>query len=212
MSTQHFLIESGAPLTGAAPGLPPERWIQAFPEGRWSGWSGLLAALGPDDGVWVSAERPGWEQRVGDVWQRQPGARVIVVSAVPQEAEGLRALQAGARGYCHQVALPQVLRDVEQTVRLGGLWVGAELVQRLMSASRSALERSVATSREPDLSRLSEREAQVARLVAEGKSNKEVADRLFISERTVKAHLGAVFDKLGVRDRLQLVLRLSGQV
>jgi DNA-binding NarL/FixJ family response regulator len=53
------------------------------------------------------------------------------------------------------------------------------------------------------------REAQVARAVAVGRSNKEVADLLFISERTVKAHLSAVFEKIGVRDRLQLVLRLA---
>ncbi len=56
---------------------------------------------------------------------------------------------------------------------------------------------------------LSAREAQVARTVLAGRSNKEVAAQLFISERTVKAHLGAVFEKLGVRDRLQLVLRLA---
>jgi DNA-binding NarL/FixJ family response regulator len=49
----------------------------------------------------------------------------------------------------------------------------------------------------------------VARAVSAGRSNKEVADKMFISERTVKAHLGAIFEKLGVRDRLQLVLRLS---
>jgi len=50
---------------------------------------------------------------------------------------------------------------------------------------------------------------QVARAVSAGRSNKEVADKMFISERTVKAHLGAIFEKLGVRDRLQLVLRLA---
>ena len=56
---------------------------------------------------------------------------------------------------------------------------------------------------------LSVREAQVARAVTAGRSNREVAALLFISERTVKAHLGTVFEKLGVRDRLQLVLRLA---
>jgi DNA-binding CsgD family transcriptional regulator len=45
--------------------------------------------------------------------------------------------------------------------------------------------------------------------VADGKSNREVAEQLFISERTVKAHLGAAFEKLGVRDRVQLVLHLQ---
>ena len=49
----------------------------------------------------------------------------------------------------------------------------------------------------------------MARAVTAGRSNREVADLLFISERTVKAHLGAVFEKIGVRDRLQLVLRLA---
>ena len=58
---------------------------------------------------------------------------------------------------------------------------------------------------------VSAREAEVAQAVAAGKSNREVAEQLFISERTVKAHLGAVFEKLGVRDRLQLALRLSGR-
>ena len=54
-------------------------------------------------------------------------------------------------------------------------------------------------------------ELEVALAVAGGKSNREVAEQLFIAERTVKAHLGAVFEKLGVRDRLQLALRLSGR-
>ena len=57
--------------------------------------------------------------------------------------------------------------------------------------------------------RLTAREVEVARAVAQGRSNKEVADLMFISERTVKAHLGSIFDKLGVRDRLQLVLHMA---
>ena len=58
---------------------------------------------------------------------------------------------------------------------------------------------------------LSAREKDVARAVAAGKSNKEVAKELDITERTVKAHLSAVFEKLHVRDRLQLVLVFSGR-
>ena len=57
---------------------------------------------------------------------------------------------------------------------------------------------------------LSDRETQVARLVSAGASNKEIAENLLITERTVKAHLSAVFEKLGVRDRLQLSLRVNG--
>lgn len=210
MSKPHFLVQAGVSLLGGGPGIPPERWIQAFPDGRWADWPSLVNTLGADDGVWVPTARPDWEVRVAALLQQHPGRRVVVVSGVLQDAEGLRALQAGARGYCHQLALPAVYREVEQAVRHGGLWVGPDLVQRLMAATRSALDRSPRAPLPPvDLSKLSDREAQVARLVAAGKSNKEVADQLFISERTVKAHLGAVFDKLGVRDRVQLVLHLT---
>jgi DNA-binding NarL/FixJ family response regulator len=101
---------------------------------------------------------------------------------------------------------------VAQVIQHGGLWLGPDLVQRLMAATRDVLARSPnAPVQAADVSALSDRELQVARAVADGHTNKEVADLLHISERTVKAHLGSVFEKLGVRDRLQLVLRLARQ-
>ncbi|NIC41765.1 response regulator transcription factor [Aquabacterium sp. A08] len=210
MSKQHFLVHARA--GAAASGLtPPERWLQAFPDGQWSNWATLEASLSAGDTVWVPVTYPEWEARVSALLARQPGCGVVVVSGVLQDAEGLRALNAGARGYCHLLAVPEVLREVAQVLDHGGLWVGPSLVQRLMAATREVLQRRPAAAPPPaDLSALSEREAQVARAVAAGKSNREVAEQLFISERTVKAHLGAVFDKLGVRDRVQLVLHLSG--
>ena len=54
------------------------------------------------------------------------------------------------------------------------------------------------------------RERQILRIAATGASNKEIADRLAITERTVKPHLTAIFEKLAVRDRLQLSLRVNG--
>ena len=92
-----------------------------------------------------------------------------------------------------------------------GCGSGTSLVQRLVAATRELVQRNPGADGGAvcDLSALSEREAQVARAVAQGRSNKEVAEQLFISERTVKAHLGAIFDKLGVRDRVQLVLKLQ---
>lgn len=210
MSKQHFLVEVPRPDAGATTG-PPERWLQAFPDGQWSAWGTLLAVLRPGDTVWLPATHPGWEARVAELLAHQPGTGVVVLSGVLQDAEGLHALNAGARGYAHLLAVPELLREVAQVVAHGGLWVGPSLVQRLMAATREALRRSPnAQPPRADLSLLSEREAQVARAVAAGQSNKEVAEQLFISERTVKAHLGAVFDKLGLRDRVQLVLHLSG--
>ena len=207
MGQQYFLASTLAqpPIT------PPERWLMAFPEGQWSLWTTLQKAVLPHDTVWVTVQHADWLDKVAQLVQAQPECHVVVVSTVPYDAEGLRAVNAGARGYCHELAVPEMLREVAQAVEHGGMWLGPDLVQRMVAATRELLSRApAAPAAEADLSALSEREAQVARAVAEGKSNKEVADQLFISERTVKAHLGAVFEKLGVRDRVQLVLRMSG--
>lgn len=204
MSTQHFLT------TAASTPSPSERWLLAFPQGRWNNWATLQAAVRAGDTVWIPVTTPDWLEKITVLRQLQPQCHVVVVSSVPGDVEGLRALNAGARGYCHLLAVPELLREVEQVVVHGGLWVGPELVQRLMAATRDALARSpnVAVPAS-DMSLLSDREAEVARAVALGKSNKEVAEQLHISERTVKAHLGSVFEKLGVRDRVQLVLHMQ---
>lgn len=190
MSKQHFLIQADTPLVGAPPGSAPERWMQAFPDGVTAHWPDVLRQIQPGDTVWIPAALADWPSKLRECLQRQP--------------------QAGARAYCHQLALPSVLQEVQQVLASGGLWLGPELIQRLMAATRAVLERSPnAPLPAVDLSVLSERERQVAQAVAAGRSNKEVASQLFISERTVKAHLSAVFDKLGIRDRVQLVLHMK---
>lgn len=205
MGKQYFLSSTVA----KPPILPPERWMLAFPEGEWIRWATLQATVQADDTVWVPVQHEDWMNKVAALVAAQPACRVVVVSTVPYDAEGLRAVNVGARGYCHQLAVPEMLQEVAQAVQHGGFWLGPDLVQRLVSATRDLLADKAPPSSSVDLSALSDRELQVAKAVAAGKSNKEVAEQLFISERTVKAHLGAVFEKLGVRDRVQLVLRMS---
>lgn len=207
MSNQYYL--TATPTTAAT--AVPQRWREAFPFGEVLNWDALLGAARPGDTAWLPVATPNWEARVAELLAKRPGVAVVVVSPVLQDPEGLRAFNAGARGYCHQLAVPTVLQEVRQVIEHGGFWLGPDLVQRLMAATRDVLQRSPNAPRpQVDLSVLSERELQVARAVADGKSNKEVAEQLHISERTVKAHLGVVFDKLGVRDRVQMVLYLSG--
>ena len=205
MGKQYFLSSTVA----KPPILPPERWLLAFPEGEWIRWATLQATVQADDTVWVPVQHEDWMNKVAALVAAQPACRVVVVSTVPYDAEGLRAVNVGARGYCHQLAVPEMLQEVAQAVQHGGFWLGPDLVQRLVSATRELLADKAPPSSSVDLSALSDRELQVAKAVAAGKSNKEVAEQLFISERTVKAHLGAVFEKLGVRDRVQLVLLMS---
>lgn len=136
---------------------------------------------------------------------------VVVLADEPDETTVMQALAAGASGCCNSRAAPEVLRQVALVVGNGGLWVGQSLLQRLVgSTSRILAQRQSGTPENDWSAKLSEREQQVARLVAAGSSNKEVADRLAITERTVKAHLTAVFEKLGLRDRLQLSLKING--
>lgn len=210
MSTQHFFFST-------ATATVPARWLEAFADGQALSALNLLARLrgqAPDQSmVWLSSADAQWPEALKQVLQTQPGARIVVLSSAPDPMEGLRALNFGARAYTHAYAVPALLQEVATVLEHGGLWVGPDLLDRLVGSTQAALAKrpAVATPVATNpWTLLSAREAQVARAVSAGRSNREVAGLMFISERTVKAHLGAVFEKLGVRDRLQLVLRLSG--
>jgi DNA-binding NarL/FixJ family response regulator len=118
-------------------------------------------------------------------------------------------LEAGAQGYCNAHADPEVLREVAEVAIRGGLWVGETLLSRMLGGLSKRLVERPSDDGEGPLSRLTEREREIARRVTRGESNKEIARGLDIAERTVKAHLTVVFEKLGVRDRLQLALACS---
>ncbi len=209
MSNHLFLADADA----RPPTVPTDRWQAAFPQGRWLDRGALWPACKAGDMVWLPTALPDWEALLQRLVAERPHSPVVVVTSMPESVEGLRAIDQGARGYCHAYAVSSLFADIAQVVSQGGLWVGPELLGRLVAAARDLLGRAApeAPAPAPDLSALSSREAEVARAVVAGKSNREVADALFISERTVKAHLGAVFEKLGVRDRVQLVLHLSGR-
>jgi two-component system nitrate/nitrite response regulator NarL len=208
--SNHFFLSSPS-------AQPSARWKEAFPKGMAADLATVLAQAHAvmvmngggqtidADTIWVATTVNYWPQMLGRLGQGLPRCPIVVLSATPSEGEGLLALQSGARGYCNLHSVPDLFKDVAQSVHHGGLWVGPDLMVRLMAATRKALP----SSQGPLPATLSAREIEVARAVADGHSNKEVGNLLGITERTVKAHLGAAFEKLAVRDRLQLVLRLS---
>lgn len=207
MSAHFFLTDTST----HPPVTPPQRWMDAFEGGQSGTWDQVTAAK-DGDVVWVSVAYPVWTDAVARLLAARPRPHVVVLSPAPDQTEGLQAINLGARGYCHLYAVPELMQDVASVVAQGGLWVGPELVDRIVAAARDLFQRSPASAAQlpaADLSALSARELEVARAVAAGKSNREVAEQLFISERTVKAHLGSVFEKLGLRDRLQLALLLA---
>lgn len=135
------------------------------------------------------------------------GQKLVILADDPDPALIMQALAAGAAGCCNTHAAPDVLRQVALVVSNGGLWIGQQLLQQVVGSTARLLARR--TDNDDWSAPLSERERQVARLVASGASNREVAERLAISERTAKAHLSSIFQKLAVRDRLQLSLRVN---
>ena len=140
-----------------------------------------------------------------------PSTRIIAMGHQPSDDEGIAVLRAGARGYCNVHIDPQLLAKAVETVQLGEVWIGRRLIDRLVAMVGNAAAVRIDAESGVDLDALTPREQEIALQVGGGCSNKIIAQRLGITERTVKAHLGSVFGKLGVRDRLQLALLVTGR-
>lgn len=191
---------------------PIPRWQEAFPDAEIVCGAANTAVetsqLTDASVIWLHVAEEG---RTGAAWVSEIRARagdtpIVVLSNVPDDDQGLAILAAGAVGYSSALTVPDVLRQVASVVENGGLWVGAPLMRRFMQSLATRLPAAA----DPLLEQLSQRERQVAEAAARGSTNKEIARALGITERTVKAHLSATFDKLGVRDRIQLALRIQG--
>jgi DNA-binding NarL/FixJ family response regulator len=120
-----------------------------------------------------------------------PEARIIMLTTFEGDVEIQRALQAGARGYLLKNMPPSELVDVIRQVHAGKKRISAEI------ASQLAEHLSDET--------LTGREIEVLRAVAEGNRNRNIAEKLFISEETVKVHIKHIMEKLGASDRTQAV-------
>lgn len=138
-----------------------------------------------------------------------PQTRVVILTGMPRDTEGVTALKAGARGYCHRNIEPILLRKAVEVVQKDEVWATRKLIAALLEDLISVSNhRPQTSSSELDarFGSLTEREREIALMIGHGASNKEIASRLHVTERTVKAHLTAVFRKLGLSHRLRLAL------
>ena len=120
-----------------------------------------------------------------------PDARVVILTTFEGDVEIQRALQAGARGYILKSMPPSDLLNVIRQVHAGKKQIPPEIASNL--AEHMGDES------------LTEREIDVLREVANGNRNRDIAEKLFISEETVKVHIKHIMDKLGASDRTQAV-------
>jgi two-component system NarL family response regulator len=140
----------------------------------------------------------------------RPATKIVVLTSRPDEQEGVVALKMGARGYCDRGIAPVLLGKALKAVQNGEIWVGrkltSHLLEELSALTEAQMQKGVPTDMDSRLTRLTPRERETVHLLSAGATNKEIAQRLAVTERTVKAHLTAVFRKLGISGRLQAAL------
>jgi len=127
---------------------------------------------------------------------------VIVLTATEDDRDVIRAMRLGARGVVLKQSATDLLVKSIHKVFGGEIWLDQRMTAEVMKAFAKSSE--AGPRREKPL--LSDREKEIVQLVAQGFRNKEIGEKLFISEQTVKNHLHNIFDKLGVSDRLELAL------
>jgi DNA-binding NarL/FixJ family response regulator len=132
--------------------------------------------------------------------ERLPCRTVLLTAAITEE-QVLEAMKLGAAGLVLKESPPDALVSCVRRVHQGEQWIDRDTVAR---AIRTVLDREAA-AREASLM-LTPREIEIVRMVAQGLRNKVIAERLSISEGTVKVHLHNIYDKFGVDGRLELVL------
>lgn len=149
---------------------------------------------------------------IADLVRLSPETRVIVLSLALSEHDEWELFRTGVRGCCQKDADPKQIKRIVAAVQQGELWIRRTVTCRLLAELELiALEkRQIKQAASDLLSNLTLRESEIATLVGNGESNKQIALRLAITERTVKAHLTEIFRKLNVADRLKLALLVTG--
>jgi DNA-binding NarL/FixJ family response regulator len=135
-------------------------------------------------------------------------ARVIILTASEDKNEFVQAMKLGCSGIVlKQTSADLIVKSIRK-VHAGEIWLDSHTTAAVMRQFASPGDMGVASSsaKARERSPLSAREREIVALVAQGYKNKEMAEKMFISEQTVKNHLHNIFDKLGVSDRLELAL------
>lgn len=133
-----------------------------------------------------------------------PETRTLVLTGSDEPPDVVEAMRLGARGFVQKHNPTALILKSIRKVYEGEIWLDSAMTETVLHAFQTDAPRSPAAS----APQISPRERQIVQLVVEGCKNKEIARRLFISEKTVKNHLSSIFEKLGVSDRVELALQV----
>lgn len=138
--------------------------------------------------------------------QSNKKTRVIVLTASDDKNEFVQAMKLGCSGIVLKQTAPELIVKSIRKVHAGEIWLDSHTTAAVMRQFSTGGDPAAGGGKARERSPLSQREREIVALVAQGYKNKEMAEKMFISEQTVKNHLHNIFDKLGVSDRLELAL------
>lgn len=144
-----------------------------------------------------------------DVLQNLPPdfeGRVLILTGLVDAEIHRKCVRLGARGLVQKELAPEVLVKAIKKVHEGEIWFDRNMMSSVLSDVLSQKERKDGDPERLKITTLTAREHQVIALVSEGLKNKQIAERLFISDTTVRHHLTSIFSKLDISDRLELVI------
>ncbi len=140
---------------------------------------------------------------IGSVYEASPSTKVLILTASDDRRDHVAALTQGARGIIMKDSAAETLVTAIRAVHGGQAWVDREITGTLLEELAHRGHPAEGGTEGPQLTA---REQEIVDLVIAGCRNREISERLSISEKTVKAHLSNIFAKLGVRDRLELAI------
>ena len=146
-------------------------------------------------------------QALQAVRDKSPGTEILILTESPPGEEFLDYIRAGAKGAISKGDTGATLAKALRMVAAGEIWATRKIMARVLQ-ELSALASRVERPRHTLASRLTQREVKIAELAAEGHNNREIAQKLSLSEKTVKNHFTNIFQKLGCRSRAQLMALL----
>jgi two-component system invasion response regulator UvrY len=132
-----------------------------------------------------------------DIKMQKPKLPVLILSMFPEEQYALRALKSGAAGYLTKDSIPNELVKAVRKIARGGKYISSSFSEKLLFSLDSDTER-------PSHETLSDREFQVMRMIASGKTLREIADELALSEKTVCTYRSRILEKMGMRNNAEL--------
>ena len=147
--------------------------------------------------------------------ESSPNIKVIMLTSHESEREVLASLASGADGYCLKDTPPEQLAKAIESVYEGNAWLSSQVAEKVL---RNLYGKDIKQIKEIDFPRkaethpipivpLSERELEVLKLIVDGKSNQQIAEKLFVTLATVKTHVRSILNKLSVDDRTQAAVK-----